>query len=169
MPIETIEFKGSVYPRFQKLGNAAEFCMPFAKKVLSGDIIYDIGYGKEEWKFPGAIGVDVKDESEYNAMNLPPLMADGIFASHVLEHIPNFVSTLEYWHSKIKYKGVLFLYLPNMISQKYHRNWHNKKHVSFMSPEIMRLYFEDNATMWQNVFISERDAYDAFTVIAEKK
>ena len=55
MPIKTIEYKGKEYPSFQAEGNASQFAIPFAKKVCIG-YGYDIGYGKEEWKFPGEIG-----------------------------------------------------------------------------------------------------------------
>jgi len=50
-----ITFKGKSYPEFQAKGNASQFAIPFAKYLCKG---YDIGFCKEEWKFPGAIGID---------------------------------------------------------------------------------------------------------------
>lgn len=166
--IETIEYGGVVYPKFQSTGNAAKYIMPFAKEVLKGDVIYDIGYGFEDWKFAGAIGIDVKDNTEFNAMNLPPLNSDGIFSSHLWEHLERPYEALDVWHNNLKKEGVLFMYLPNMDFQKYHRCWNNRKHLHYTNPDILRRYFEDNTNKWTNVFISDRDLYDSFCVIAEK-
>lgn len=169
MPIETIEHNGNYYPAFQSRGNAAKYVMEFAKEVCKGDIIYDIGYANDDWKFPCAIGIDVKDGNGYDAMNLPNQKADSIFASHLLEHTERPFEVLEYWHSMMKDGATLFLYLPNMDYQSYHRCWSNKKHLNYTNPHIMRLYFSDNDTMWGNVFVSERDLYDSFCCIATKK
>lgn len=166
--IEIIQHKGNYFPIFQTTGNAAKYCMPFALEVVKGDVIYDIGYGKDEWKFPNAIGIDLKDNNEFHAMNLPPLKADSIFTSHLFEHLERPYEALEVWHAKLKHLGILFMYLPNMDTQSYHRCWSNKKHLHYISPSIMRQYFADNKDKWQNVFISNGDAYDAFTVMAEK-
>jgi len=157
------------YPAFTSKGNAAKYIMEFAKEVVKGDVIYDIGYGNDEWKFPGAIGIDLKDDTEFNAMNLPPLQADAIFNSHLFEHLERPYEAMDVWYNKLKPSGVLFMYLPNMDTQSYHRCWSNRRHLHFVSPHIMRLYFEDNADKWENVFISERDMYDAFTCVAQKK
>lgn len=167
--IKTITHNKNIYPEFQTDGNGARFCMPFAKEIVKGDVIYDIGYGKDEWKFPGAIGIDLKDCSEFNAMNLPEAPADAIFNSHLLEHLERPYEALEIWYKKLKQDGVLFMYLPNMDTQSYHRPWSNTKHIHYISPTVMRSYFDDNEDMWHNVFISERDAYDSFTVFCNKK
>jgi hypothetical protein len=54
--MEFIHFKEHKYPYFQALGNASQFSIPYAKHYCKG-IGYDIGFCKEEWKFPGAIGI----------------------------------------------------------------------------------------------------------------
>jgi len=166
--IQTINHSTNRYPAYQTNGNAARFCMPFALEVVKGELIYDIGYCKEEWKFPGAVGIDKADDSEYDAMNLPAAQADAIFNSHLLEHLDNPWAALEVWHSNLKSGGTLFMYLPNMDTQSYHRPWSNKRHIHYINPSIIRQYFADNGSKWINVFISERDAYDAFTVFCNK-
>ena len=97
-----IEFKGDKYPVFQAEGNASQFAIPFAKKVCSGFGV-DIGFGKDDWKFPGAIGADVEDTTnEYHARFIPTSL-DYIYSSHCLEHLQDWVGTLEYWISCLKY------------------------------------------------------------------
>lgn len=164
--IETIEFKGRHYPKFQSTGNAARFCMAFAKELLIGDVIYDIGYGEESWKFPGAIGIDKKDNSEFDAMNLPPLQADGIFSSHLLEHLERPFEALDIWTNKLKSGGVIFLYLPHP-SQLYWLPFCNRKHLSSFAPELIQQYFEFSGK-YKNIFVSVMDAYNSFTAFAEK-
>ena len=165
--MEIIEFKGDMYPKFQTNGNAARFCRPFALEVCKGTG-FDIGYCKDEWKFPGAIGIEPSIEPEFHAMNLPNVQVDYIHSSHMLEHyVGNWSEVLKYWHSRLRSGGVLFLYLPD-FSQKYWRLWSNVKHCHTFSPQIMKAYFEDNGEMWSVSFVSGVDAYNAFIVIAEK-
>lgn len=164
--IDVIEFRGTIYPHYQSTGNAAKFAMPFAKEVLKGDVIYDVGYSKEDWKFPGAVGVDLADNNGFDAMNFPPLQADGIFSSHLLEHLSDWVAALEYWTSKLKPGGVLFLYLPD-YSQKYWRPYSNRKHMTYFEPKIIRDYFEAS-NQYHKIFVSGIDAYNSFTAFAEK-
>lgn len=166
MPIETIDFKGDEYPLFQTNGFASRFCREFALEVLKGDVIYDIGCNREEWKFPGAIGIDLTYNNGYHAMNLPPLKADGIHSSHFLEHSDNWEECLEYWTSKIKSGGVIFLYLPD-YSQTYWRPWNNKKHRHALWPGLLKDYFMASGR-YKKIFVSGVDAYNSFTVFAEK-
>ena len=56
--MEFISFMDKQYPLFQSLGNASQFSIPYAKHYCKG-VGYDIGFCKEEWKFPGAIGIDL--------------------------------------------------------------------------------------------------------------
>ena len=67
--IETIEFNGAEYPKFQAEGNAAQFAIPFAKHFCTGEGV-DIGCAKEEWMFPGAKPVD-PEINGYTATRLP--------------------------------------------------------------------------------------------------
>lgn len=144
MVINTVEFKNHLYPAYQANGNAARFCLPFAKEVCTG-YGYDIGYSKDEWKFPGAIGIDANStiESCRDPYNLPIDNVDYVFSSHCLEHLDDWVKALDHWKSKLKPGGVLFLYLPDH-SQVYWRPWHNRKHKHCFTPEIIWDYFEEN-------------------------
>lgn len=193
--IETIGFNGKSYPKFQSEGFAAKFAFPFAKEVCKGEGL-DIGYCRPEWKLPGAIGVDDKKwaapngiemfKNEAGAMSLEFLRDtpwDYIFSSHCLEHLPNWVDALNYWHSCLKVGGVLFLYLPH-FKQSYWRPWHNRKHIHCFTPEIIEAYFGDpmwamkagahadhpvKIWRWSQWFISGADLNDSFYAIAEKR
>lgn len=161
--IRTIEFEGSKYPLFQSEGFAAQYAFPFAEKVCTG-LGFDIGCMKEEWKLPGSIAIDVILPDEYHAMNLP-FDVNFIFSSHCLEHIPEWTKTLDYWTSKLKKEGVLFLYLPD-YSQKYWRPWNNRKHCNIFTPQIITDYLQ--AAGYYNIFASGVDLYNSFMVMAEK-
>jgi hypothetical protein len=162
--IETIEFKGKVYPKFQSEGGASEFVFPFAKKVLSG-FGYDIGCMKEEWAFPGSYPIDIDFNDPYDANNLPEQDPDYIFSSHCLEHIPDWVHTMNYWHERLKENGTLFLYLPE-YSQEYWRPWNNRKHVNAFTPQLIKDYMLDVG--YKNVFVSGVDLNNSFVAMGDK-
>lgn len=164
--INTIEFNGKTYPAFQANGNAARFCKPFAMEVCIGTG-FDIGYCKEEWKLPHAIGIEPTVDSRFNAMNLPDIKVDFIFSSHCAEHLPNWVEALNYWTTFLKKGGTLFLYLPD-FSQTYWNSWNNKKHIHNFEPHILRRFLEDSGS-YTNIFVSGVDAYNSFICMAEKK
>ena len=159
--MNTIEFKGDSYPRFQAEGNAAQFAIPFAKHFCFGKG-YDVGFCKEEWKFPGAIGIDESLQNGFDANRLPEKGVDYIFSSHCLEHVPHWTETLEYWLSCIKPGGVLFLYLPD-FSQKYWRPWHNRKHAHCFTPAIIKAFLEDHGC--KNIFVSGIDLNNSFMAV----
>ena len=164
--IKTIEHEGNVYPAFQAEGFAAQFAIPFAQKVCIG-VGYDIGCNRPEWSLPGSIPIDpLIGDYGYEAMNLPFGNVDYIFSSHCIEHLPNWVDALDYWKNMLADGGVLFLYLPNMDLQSYWRPWYNRKHIHYLTPEILTAYFTQPG--WKNVFISGTDLNCSFTVIAEK-
>jgi predicted SAM-dependent methyltransferase len=162
--INTITHLENSYPAFQSQGNAAQFAIPFAKHVCSG-IGVDVGCNREEWKFPGAFAVD-PEINDYDALNFPWNNLDYVFSSHCLEHLLNWVDVLDYWTSKLKSGGVLFLYLPD-YSQTYWRPWHNRKHVNIFSPDIIADYMKDSG--YVNIFKSGIDLNNAFMVIGEKQ
>ena len=145
MPIETVNFKESVYPRFQSEGNAAQFAVPYAQRVCKG-VGYDIGCCKKEWAFPNAIPIDLDLDDEWDAFNLPDQKVDYIFSSHCLEHIA-------------------FLYLPD-YSQEYWRPWNNKKHINMFSSQIIKDYMTDKG--YKNTFVSGIDLNNAFMTMGEK-
>lgn len=170
MSIETINFKGVDYPKFQSTGFAAKFAFPFALEVCKGEG-YDIGCNREEWALPGSIPIDPSlnpnKETGPHANNLPQIKVDYIFSSHCLEHIEHWVNTLDYWHTKLKQGGVCFLYLPD-FSQEYWLPWNNRKHNHVFTPAILWAYFNGQPEKWKNVFVSGVDLNNSFMVMAEK-
>tara|TARA_Y100001954_G_C15794085_1_gene596681 strand:- start:143 stop:640 length:498 start_codon:yes stop_codon:yes gene_type:complete len=141
MPHNLIEFEGEYYPSFQAEGNAAQFILPFAKKLLSGRG-FDIGCGRIEWSLPDSIPIDLHISPGYDAFNLPDIgKVDYIFSSHCLEHLPNFYEALQYWSSLLDEEGKLFLYLPH-YSQRYWRPWNNKKHLHVLDPIVLVDYLK---------------------------
>ena len=106
--MQVVEYKGDTYPHFQTIGNASQFAIPFAKHVCSGSG-YDIGCMKQEWAFPGATAIDLDFDDPWHADNLPSVQVDYIFSSHCLEHVPDWVETMNYWYECIKPGGTLFL------------------------------------------------------------
>jgi SAM-dependent methyltransferase len=163
MPIDLIEHDAKKYFGFQSQGNAAQFILPFAQKLCQGSG-YDIGYCKEEWKLPGAFGIDIGDGKGYSANLLPEGQVDYVFSSHCLEHVDNWVETLEYWLRHIKKGGVLFLYLPD-YSQTYWRPWNNRKHKNVMNPEYIKGLLEMKGC--SKIFVSGVDMNNSFSIVCE--
>lgn len=196
MPIETIEHLGNVYPAFQASGNAMRFVLNFAKEVCKGNGV-DVGCNRLEWCFPGAFPVDpaINEWDAYNFPLLKVMKGgkavsssimrngeisiayenveyeeqewDYICSSHCLEHLPNWASALDYWHSRLKVGGVVFMYLPDH-SQSYWRVHSNRKHIHAFTPEIIKSYFTDQPNMWKNVFVSQVDLNNSFVAMAER-
>ena len=162
--IDTITFNNKLYPAFQAEGHAAQFAMPFAKHVCKGTG-YDVGCNKPEWALPGAVPIDLTFNNGFNAENLPEGEVDYIFSSHCLEHIASdWYGILQYWKSKIKPGGTLFLYLPD-YSQEYWRPWNNRKHVHAFTPRIIADAFD--ALDLSNRFISEIDLNNSFMAMGQ--
>ena len=163
--VETILFKGQEYPKFQSEGFASKFAFPYAQQVCKGRG-YDIGCNRLEWALPGSIPIDPLINSDYNAMRLPyENKIDYIFSSHCLEHIPDWVSVLDYWTKVLNQGGVLFLYLPD-YSQEYWRPWNNRKHVNIFTPDIIKDYMTSKG--YKNIFVSGVDLNNSFMVMGEK-
>jgi hypothetical protein len=162
--IKTINFNGKHYPFFQSEGFASKFCFPFAKEVCTG-VGYDIGCNKKEWSFPNSIPIDLNFNDGFDANNLPHKNVDYIFSSHCLEHIPNWVQTMDYWYETLKDGGVLFLYLPD-YSQEYWRPWNNRKHLHVFTPQIIKDYLIQR--QYKNIFVTGPDLHNSFITICEK-
>ena len=90
---------------------------------------------------------------------------DYIFSSHCLEHVDRWVDAMDYWYSKLKIGGVLFLYLPD-YSQEYWRPWNNRKHVNIFTPQIIEDYMLNRG--YRSIFKSGIDLNNAFMIIGEK-
>lgn len=168
MSLRTIEFKGREYPAFQAAGNAARWCRPFADEILQGlDYGLDIGYSKEEWKYPDAVGVEPGIDPEYHAMHLPRRIGgwDYIHSSHCLEHVKeNWRNVLDYWMSALRPGGILFLYLPH-VSQEYWNTWSNRKHVHEFDGREISSYLKGQG---HKVFRSGVDLNSSFIIACEK-
>ena len=162
--IKTVEYQNDIYPIFQTIGNASQFAIPFALQICKG-YGYDIGCMKKEWSFPQSVPIDLSFDDEWDADNLPPQNADYIFSSHCLEHVDNWVDTMNYWHTRLNDGGVLFLYLPD-YSQKYWRPWNNRKHKHVFTPQIIKDYLIDMG--YKNIFVSGIDLNNSFMCIGEK-
>jgi SAM-dependent methyltransferase len=164
MSIETINYNGEVYPLFQTKGNASQFAIPYAKLLCKGNGV-DVGFSKEEWKLPEALGADIQDSSNpYHAYNLPPDL-DYIYSSHCLEHLDNWVSAIEYWSGSLNTGGVLFLYLPHK-DQQYWLPWNNRKHLHTLDATSIVSCMESFG--FENIHYSERDLNHSFMVVGEK-
>ena len=162
--IETITYQNVKYPKFQSIGNASQFAIPYAKHICKGEG-YDIGCMKKEWSFPGSTPIDISFNDGFHASNLPKKNVDYIFSSHCLEHIIDWVDVMDYWYESLKIGGSLFLYLPD-YSQEYWRPWNNRKHKNIFTPEILRDYMTHKG--YKNIFVSGIDLNNAFMVIGEK-
>ena len=162
--MQILNYKGDRYPHFQSEGNASQFAIPFAKHFCRGKG-YDIGCMKPEWSYPGSIPIDLDFPDEWDANNLPEEQVDYIFSSHCLEHVDDWVGTLNYWTDNLRQGGILFLYLPH-YDQKYWRPWNNRKHNHVFVPEIMVDFLHDK--QFTNIFSSQRDLNHSFIVGGEK-
>jgi len=167
MGLDFITHNGNKYPKWESEGNAARWILPLAKHILDPErnVGYDIGYSKEAWMLPGAIGIEPSIDPNWDAMRLPNNQVDYIFSSHCLEHVKaNVYDVLDYWLSKIKVGGILFLYLPHS-SQSY---WHpssNRKHVHTLDESEIETYLND---LGHKVYVSGCDWNHSFVVICEK-
>lgn len=177
--IETIEFNGKSYPALQAKGFASRYAFEFAQTICVGTGV-DIGYSNPDWKLFGAKGIDLgkvhygEDDGEriyeeVNALNFADNNLDYIFSSHCLEHLPDYVAALDYWHNKLKTGGNLFLYLPNMDYQEYWNPANNRKHVTYISPSVIQSYFTHRTDKWKNVTVTHGyDLNGSFYAIGEK-
>lgn len=164
MPVQTVEFRNEKVLKLQAEGYCTQYSLPFAKKFCVGEG-YDIGCNRLEWALPGAIPIDLVFPDEWHALHLPNKLVDFIYSSHCLEHINNWVDALDYWHTKLKVGGVLFLYLPH-YDQQYWRPWNNRKHIHILTPQIIVDYMRDRE--YTNIFHSEKDLNCSFMVVGEK-
>jgi len=111
--------------------------------------------------------IDPLIDKRFDAYNLPPTVVDYIFSSHCLEHLNDWVGALDYWATKIKKAGILFLYLPHP-AQRYWRPWNNRKHIHSLNPYIIRSYLKDRGC-WTKIFVTKGfDLNNSFYVVAEK-
>ena len=159
------EYRGEIYPEFIKQWKMSEYIAPTAKNFCQG-VGIDVGAG--EHPFPGAKSVDLTQQDKWDAFNLPTEDGelDYIFSSHCLEHISDFVGALEYWITKIKSGGVLFLYLPSWNCE-YWRPWNNRKHVHQFEPHHLKDCLENLGL--DPVLVSGIDLARSFSCVGFKQ
>jgi len=162
--MNVISYNNKIYPAHQAEGNASQFAIPYALHYCQGKG-FDIGCMKKEWSFPGSIPIDIDFDDDFHATNLPSKEVDYIYSSHCLEHIENWVETLEYWYETLKSGGVLFLYLPD-YSQEYWRPWNNKKHKNIFTSQIIKDWMKHKG--FKNIFNSETDLNNSLMIVGEK-
>lgn len=166
MPLDFIEFNGVLYPSHESIGGASRWIMPMALYYCKCEGL-DVGYSKEAWKMPGAIGIEPEKFPEYDAMNLPVNDKgwDYLFSSHCLEHVKeNWYNVLDCWLSAIKKGGILFMYLPH-VNQEYWHPKNNRKHVHSFTGYEIEVYLRE---LGHKVFVGDCDANHSFVVICEK-
>jgi SAM-dependent methyltransferase len=162
--METIKYRGRLYPKLQSLGNASQFAIPFARHFCVGQG-YDIGCNRHEWAYPGSIPIDIIFDDPWDAYHLPDDRVDYIYSSHCLEHLPDWIKALDYWTSKLKNQGILFLYLPH-YDQEYWRPWNNRKHLHVLSSNVIEDYMKDRG--YKSIFVGEKDLNSSFMIVGEK-
>lgn len=163
---DLIEYKNEFYPALQAEGNALQWVMPFAQRILHGKTFgYDIGCKKAEWSYPGSVLIDPEIDPTHDAMKLPPIQADYIISSHCLEHLDDWRAALDHWHNKLKVGGIMFLYLPHPIQNYWAVG--NAKHKHLLWPSKIGEYLHQRG--WAKIYTTEYDLNHSFIVVAEKK
>lgn len=156
------EYRDKRYPDLIRNWRMSRYIAPIAKQFCVGN---GVDIGSRDAPFPGAIPVDITDDNEWHAMNLPVKAGeklDYVFSSHCLEHIPDFVSAVEYWITLLKSSGVIFLYLPHWEMEHW-RPWHNRKHSHFFEPKHIKDFLE--CLGLKNVLVSGIDLASSFSAV----
>lgn len=154
------EYRGALFPEYLKQGNACQFIAATALQFCKGEGV-DVGAGK--WPLPGARPVDLLFDDD--AMHLPPGEFDYVFSSHCLEHLTNPIAALEHWKSRLKHRGVLFLYLPSP-EMTYWKPQFCKRHLHSWTPQAMAEIVRDLGFV--DVIHGERDLAWGFAVVGFK-
>jgi len=117
----------------------------FYDRFMRGEGL-DIGYkgsiGEQaEAVLPGAIGVDLGYPG-YDGTKLPfaDESKDYVFASHVLEHIPNHLEALREWFRVIKVGGYVIITVPHQYLYEKKLSFpsnFNRGHVHYFRPHTL--------------------------------
>ena len=156
-------YKGKIYPGYLKTGDAQKYIATVAMHFCKGKGV-DVG-GYMNWTLKGSTAINVTNDDGYHADDFPGEDLDYIFSSHTLEHIPDYISTLEYWTTKLKNVGIIYLYLPH-YDMEYWRPENNRKHLHSFTPEVITNALTELG--YKNIIASERDMYYSFSVVGRK-
>ncbi len=63
MPLNFINFNGTLYPEHEAIGGASIWIRSLAQHYCTG-VGLDVGYSKEKWMLPGAIGSEPLDDQD---------------------------------------------------------------------------------------------------------
>ena len=159
------EYNGKKYPEYIRTGDAVGHIEKIASHFCKGKGL-DIG-GFYGWSLPGAIPINIADSIlDYDAYKLPDYSSlDYVFSSHCLEHLVDPIKAIEYWYSKLRKGGVLFLYLPHP-DMEYWKPENNRKHLHSWQPKEVADMLE--TLKFNDVIHSERDFYWSFSVVGVK-
>jgi ADP-heptose:LPS heptosyltransferase/SAM-dependent methyltransferase len=122
--------------------HAARLACGLITAYLTGPAILDIGYkGYRDDVVPivpGAIGVEL-DYPGYDGRTLPfpDASQDGVFASHCLEHIDDYLNALRDWFRVLKVGGFLIIMVPHQHLYEKRTNLpsrFNADHKRFYTP-----------------------------------
>src|SRR5207302_3823156 len=126
----------------------------FFRRFLSGPVILDIGFRGASMDavpiLPHAIGIDL-DYPGYDGLALPlaESSVDTVFASHVLEHVPDAQAAILDWFRVLKVGGYLVCIVPHQ--HLYERkqdlpSWWSSEHLRFYTPASLMKQFESALT-----------------------
>lgn len=139
----------------------------FFRKYIKGPNVLDIGYkgGREDVEpvLPGAIGVDI-DYPGYDGVRLPfsDESQDAVFASHTLEHIPDYIAVIRDWHRVLKIGGHMIIMVPDAFlyerKAKPPSRWASD-HRRFYTPSSLLREIEDalNPNSYRVRHLAEND------------
>jgi len=124
----------------------------FFERFMSGPVILDIGFKGGDAEavpiLPHATGVDL-DYPGYDGLCLPfgDGSVDTVFASHVLEHIPDYCAVIRDWFRTLQVGGFIVCIVPHQFLYEKKRElpsrW-NSDHKRFYTPASLLREFEES-------------------------
>lgn len=124
----------------------------FWSRFITGPKVLDIGFKGAlgaQGVVPiveGAIGIDL-DYPGYDGRTLPfgDNTRDAVYSSHCLEHIPDFIKSIQEWYRVVRMGGHIITVVPS--KQLYERRWRppskrNASHMRFYTPAALLAEFE---------------------------
>lgn len=127
------------YPDYLTVGGNTFAIRRTALKYCKGK---GIDIGAAFWPLPGSTPIDTEQGPGIanRIEDIQENSQDYVFSSHCLEHITNWNAALDTWISKLKPRGIIFLYLPHPSCKLWHVSnpFMSKIHAWVPTPEIIR-------------------------------